>query len=338
MDVPSPHAGTVQGIEGQGRRSGLAGRPDPDVEHERSRHRRQPQLPDTLSAITLGPRAPSRPQWRTETAAGLEAAVGRPAPLPAGQVHASPSIRRFARELGVDLTRLAGVRPQRTDLQEDVQKPSSRGDDGRNPGGGPAGGVTGGGVLDLLPWPTVDFAKFGPVEAKPLPRIKKISGANLARNWVMIPAVTITRMPTSPIWKPSAFRSTRRTKRPAAQGDHAGLPDQGLRPGAAKFPEFNTSLDGDSLIYKKYFHIAFAADTPNGLVVPVIRTPTGKASSTSPRKPANSPKKARDGKLGPADMQGGCFTISSVGGIGGTAFRRSSTPRKWRFWVSVNRS
>ena len=322
MEVPSPHAGTVQGIEvkvgdqvSQGDLILMLSTSGADTAAK-------PQLPDTLSAITLGPRAP-KPEGAPKPPPVSKPPSADTAPAASfAKVHASPSIRRFARELGVDLTRLAkGSGPKGRILKEDVQAFVKGVMTGATPAAAPAGGVTGGGVLDLLPWPSVDFAKFGPVEAKPLPRIKKISGANLARNWVMIPAVTYHE--DADITDLEAFRLQINKENEKAGGAKltmlAFLIKACVR-ALQKFPEFNTSLDGDNLIYKQYFHIAFAADTPNGLVVPVIKDADRKGIFDIATETGELAKKARDGKLGPADMQGACFTISSVGGIGGTAF------------------
>ncbi len=183
----------------------------------------------------------------------------------------------------------------------------------------PTGGGSG---LNLLAWPQVDFGKFGPIESKPLSRIKKLSGANLARNWAMIPHVT--QFDEADIGDLEAFRvalNKENEKNPAA----AKLTMLAFLIKAAvaalkQYPEFNASLDGENLVYKQYYHIGFAADTPNGLVVPVIRDADQKGLFDIAREMAELSKKARDGKLSGAEMQGGCFTISSLGGIGGTAF------------------
>jgi pyruvate dehydrogenase E2 component (dihydrolipoamide acetyltransferase) len=234
--------------------------------------------------------------------------------------HASPSVRAFARHLGVDLAKVTGSGPKGRILQEDVQgfvKTLLAGAAAPSPAGA---GVTAGGALNLLPWPKVDFAKFGPVEAKPLSRIKKISGANLARNWVMIPHVT--NHDDADITDLEAFR-VRLNKENEKSGVKVTMLAFLIKACVAalkKFPEFNASLDGDNLVYKKYFHIGFAADTPNGLVVPVIRNADQKGVLAIAQEMGELSAKAREGKLGPADMQGGCFSISSLGGIGGTYF------------------
>jgi pyruvate dehydrogenase E2 component (dihydrolipoamide acetyltransferase) len=241
-----------------------------------------------------------------------------------GTVHASPSVRAFARELGVDLGQVKATGPKGRILKEDVTAfvkgaMSTGVVPGRTPAAAAAGASLGGG-LDLLPWPKVDFAKFGEIEVKPLSRIKKISGQNLARNWVMIPAVTYHE--DADITDLEAFRVAM-NKEYEKSGKKltmlAFIIKASVR-ALQEFPEFNTSLDGDNLVYKKYFNIAFAADTPNGLVVPVIKDADKKSVFDIAAESGALAKKARDGKLGPADMSGACFTISSLGGIGGTYF------------------
>ena len=241
-----------------------------------------------------------------------------------GKVHASPSVRAFARELGVDLGQVKATGPKGRILKEDVAgfikaAMTSGVVPGKTPAAAAAGASLGGG-LDLLPWPKVDFAKFGEIEVKPLSRIKKISGQNLARNWVMIPAVTYHE--DADITDLEAFR-VQMNKEYEKSGKKltmlAFIIKASVR-ALQEFPEFNTSLDGDNLVYKKYFNIAFAADTPNGLVVPVVKDADKKSVFDIAAETGALAKKARDGKLGPADMSGACFTISSLGGIGGTYF------------------
>ncbi|MBK6630003.1 MAG: dihydrolipoyllysine-residue acetyltransferase [Betaproteobacteria bacterium] len=233
------------------------------------------------------------------------------------RAHASPSVRRFARELGVDVSQVKGSGPKGRILQQDVQNFVKQAL-AQPRGAAPAAG--GGAGLDLLPWPQVDFAKFGPVEAKPLSRIKKISGANLARNWVMIPHVT--QFDEADITDLEALR-VRINKENEKSGVKLTMLAFLIKAAVAalkKFPDFNASLDGENLVYKQYFHIGFAADTPNGLVVPVIRDADKKGVIEIAKEMGELSAKAREGKLGPAQMQGGCFSISSLGGIGGTAF------------------
>ncbi len=241
-----------------------------------------------------------------------------------GKVHASPSVRAFARELGVDLGQVTATGPKNRIVQSDitafVKGAMSTGVvPGKTVAAAAAVGSLGGG-LDLLPWPKVDFSKFGEVEAKPLSRIKKISGQNLARNWAMIPAVTYHE--DADITDLEAFR-VQMNKEFEKSGKKltmlAFIIKAAVR-ALQEFPEFNTSLDGDNLVYKKYFNIAFAADTPNGLVVPVVKDADKKSVFDIAAETGSLAKLARDGKLKPADMSGACFTISSLGGIGGTYF------------------
>jgi pyruvate dehydrogenase E2 component (dihydrolipoamide acetyltransferase) len=236
------------------------------------------------------------------------------------KAHASPSVRAFARELGVDLARVKGSGIKDRILQEDVQayvKQAMSSSGAAPSAGAPASSGVG---LDLLPWPKVDFTKFGAVEAKPLSRIKKISGANLHRNWVMIPHVT--NNDDADITELEAFR-VQLNKENEKSGIKVTMLVFIIKACVAalkKFPDFNTSLDGDNLIYKQYYNIGFAADTPNGLVVPVIKNADQKGLLALAREMSDLSLKAREGKLGPADMQGGCFSISSLGGIGGSYF------------------
>ncbi len=240
--------------------------------------------------------------------------------------HASPSVRRFARELGVDVAQVKGSGPKNRILQEDVQAfvkgvMSGSVSNGVSPAPtGVSASTASGGELNLLPWPKVDFTKFGAVEAKPLSRIKKISGANLHRNWVMIPHVT--QFDEADISDLEAFRQAM-NKENEKSGMKLTMLAFLIKASVAalkKFPDFNASLDGENLIYKQYFNIGFAADTPNGLVVPVIKNADQKGVGAIATEMGELAKKARDGKLGPAEMSGGCFSISSLGGIGGTAF------------------
>jgi pyruvate dehydrogenase E2 component (dihydrolipoamide acetyltransferase) len=213
-------------------------------------------------------------------------------------------VRKYARELGVNVNLVGGTGPKNRITQEDVQRYVKGVMSGQAaaPGKAAAGAPAGGGELNLLPWPKVDFTKFGPVDPKPLSRIKKISGANLHRNWVMIPHVTNNDEKAGVKFTMLAFVIK------AVVG------------ALKKFPTFNASLDGDNLVFKQYFHVGFAADTPNGLVVPVIRDADKKGLIDIAKEMADLSKAAREGKLKPDQMQGGCFSISSLGGIGGTHF------------------
>lgn len=236
--------------------------------------------------------------------------------------YASPAVRLFARELGVDLAQVQGSankgRISREDVKQFVKSSLSGG------ASSPAAAASGSG-LSLLPWPKVDFSKFGEIESKPLSRIQKISGANLARNWAMIPHVT--QFDRADITSLEALRVSLNDEnaKAIAAGKAGKLTMLAFLIKASvdalrRFPNFNASLDGDQLVLKKYFHIGFAADTPNGLVVPVLRDADKKGVMEIAREMGELAALAREGKLKPDQMQGGCFTISSLGGIGGTAF------------------
>ena len=260
--------------------------------------------------------------------AAVAAPAHNPSVAPTGALpHASPSVRKFARELGVPLAEVKGSGQKGRITQEDVmgftksvmagavqtlaQQAAAPKSSGGNVGG-----------LEVLAWPKVDFAKFGPVERKDLSRIKKISGANLHRNWVMIPHVTNNDL--ADITDLEAFRVSTNAENAKAKSDvkvtMLAFVIKAVVAALKKFPEFNASLDGDTLVYKQYFNIGFAADTPNGLVVPVLKDADKKGIMQISQEMGELAKKARDGKLGAADMQGGCFSISSLGGIGGTDF------------------
>jgi pyruvate dehydrogenase E2 component (dihydrolipoamide acetyltransferase) len=254
------------------------------------------------------------------TPAPAVAAVALP-PGPSGVPHASPSVRKFARELGVDLTRVNGSGPKGRITQEDVQNYVKGVISGAASGGASAKGGSGVG-LDLLPWPSLDFSKFGATELLPLSRIKKISGPNLHRNWVMIPHVT--QFDEADVTDLEEFRKTSNAAM-AKSGIKLTMLAFVIKASVAalkKFPAFNASLDakGENLILKQYYHIGFAADTPNGLVVPVIKDADKKGIAQIAQEMGDLSAQAREGKLKPADMQGASFTISSLGGIGGTAF------------------
>ena len=240
--------------------------------------------------------------------------------LPEKVPYASPAVRLFARELGVDLSRVAGSARGGRISKEDVQnfvKAALQG------GGGaaPAAAASAGGGLNLLPWPKVDFAKFGEIEVRELSRIKKISGANLARNWAMIPPVTQHDDADITDLEDLRVALNRENEKAGIKLTMLAFLMKATVSALRKYPDFNSSLDPDgNHVLKKYFHIGFAADTPNGLVVPVIRDVDKKGVIEIARETSELAKKARDGKLGPAEMSGGCFSISSLGGIGGTGF------------------
>ena len=238
--------------------------------------------------------------------------------------HASPSVRRFARELGVPLHEVVGTGPKGRITQDDVQgfvKAVMAGSlaTAAQKSAAPAGG-DGGAFPGLLAWPKVDFAKFGPIERKDLSRIQKISGANLHRNWVLIPHVT--NHEEADITDLEAFRvaTNKENEKSGVKVTMLAFMIKAAVAALKKFPQFNASLDGEQIVLKNYFHIGFAADTPNGLVVPVIRDADKKGIFEISTEMSELAKKARDGKLGPADMTGGCFSISSLGGIGGRYF------------------
>ncbi|MBU6501972.1 MAG: dihydrolipoyllysine-residue acetyltransferase [Burkholderiales bacterium] len=237
--------------------------------------------------------------------------------------HASPSVRKFARELGVPLAEVKGSGPKGRITQDDVQgftrsvmagAAQTQAQAARAPAGGD------GAALGLIPWPKVDFTKFGAVERKELSRIKKLSGANLHRNWVMIPHVT--NNDEADITELEAFRvaTNKENEKSGVKVTMLAFVIKAVVAALKKFPDFNASLDGDALVYKQYFNIGFAADTPNGLVVPVLKDADRKGILQISAEMGELAKKARDGKLGSADMQGGCISISSLGGIGGTHF------------------
>jgi pyruvate dehydrogenase E2 component (dihydrolipoamide acetyltransferase) len=316
MDVPAPAAGVVK-----------------DIKVKAGDKVSQGSLVLTLEAAgtsvpkaaTPAPSPSAAPQ--ASQAPAPQPARSAPAPTSAAstpideaahiKAHASPSVRRFARELGVNLGEIKGNGPKGRILQEDVQA-YVKGELSKPRGAAAAG--SGGAALGLLPWPQVDFTKFGPVESKPLSRIKKISGANLHRNWVMIPHVT--NHEDADITDLEAFR-VQLNKENEKSGVKVTMLAFMIKAAVAalkKFPEFNASLDGENLILKQYYHVGFAADTPNGLVVPVIKNADQKGVVQIAKEMNELAAKARDGKLPPADMQGGCFSISSLGGIGGTYF------------------
>jgi pyruvate dehydrogenase E2 component (dihydrolipoamide acetyltransferase) len=243
--------------------------------------------------------------------------------------HASPSVRKFAREFGVPLEEVKGSGPKGRITQEDVQgftkavmsgQASTKASAAKAPAGGGSADGADGAALGLIPWPKVDFTKFGAVERKDLSRIKKLSGANLHRNWVMIPHVT--NNDEADITELEAFRvsTNKENEKSGVKVTMLAFVIKAVVAALKKFPDFNASLDGDQLVYKQYYNIGFAADTPNGLVVPVLKDADKKGILQISAEMGELAKKARDGKLGSADMQGGCMSISSLGGIGGTHF------------------
>jgi pyruvate dehydrogenase E2 component (dihydrolipoamide acetyltransferase) len=331
MEIPSSHAGVVKEVrikvgdvvnegslvlmlEASGDAVATAPTPAP--------------APAPAPAPTAAPAA--APHASAPTAAA-SSSVAAPAPSvrapeassAAALPHASPSIRRFARELGVPLAEVKGTGPKGRITQDDVQafvKGVMAGDQ-QTSSQKAKGGATGGGAFPgLLPWPQVDFAKFGPIERKDLSRIKKISGANLHRNWVTIPHVT--NHDDADITELEAFRVqlNKENEKSGVKVTMLAFLIKACVAALKKFPEFNASLDGEQLVLKQYFHIGFAADTPNGLMVPVIKDADQKGIFAISKEMSDLAAKARDGKLSPAEMTGGCFSISSLGGIGGVYF------------------
>jgi pyruvate dehydrogenase E2 component (dihydrolipoamide acetyltransferase) len=258
--------------------------------------------------------------------ASASAPAHNPNVAPSGSLpHASPSVRKFARELGVPLAEVKGSGHKGRITEEDVKSFTKSVMSGATQtavaaAAAKASGGNDGAGLGLIPWPKVDFTKFGTVERKDMSRIKKISGANLHRNWVMIPHVT--NHDDADITELEAFRvqMNKENEKSGLKITMLAFLIKACVAALKKFPDFNSSLDGDQLVLKQYFHIGFAADTPNGLVVPVIKDADKKGVLQISKEMGELAGKAREGKLGPADMQGACFTISSLGGIGGRYF------------------
>ncbi|MDR0770517.1 MAG: dihydrolipoyllysine-residue acetyltransferase [Burkholderiales bacterium] len=308
MEVPSPYVGTVREVKirvgdtvSEGQVLLILDAADDGSEKPAATPAAEASAPTEATRVEA-PR-PTAPPPKTETTVVDSSSY---------VAHASPTVRKFARELGVDLSRVSGSGPKGRIMQEDV-KAFVQGTFAKGAvaaGTGAAGG--------LLPWPVIDFTQFGPVETVPLSRIKKISGANLARNWAMIPHVT--QFDSADITELEALRVTLNQEN---EGVKITMLAFLMKAGAAalkRFPDFSASLQGENLILKKYCHLGFAADTPNGLVVPVIRDCDRKTVSEIAMETAELATRARAGKLLPGEMQGGVFTISSLGGIGGTAF------------------
>ena len=333
MDVPSSHSGVVKEVKvkvGDSISEGsvvllLEGSEAPINTAANTPAPTQPPAPVKTQAPAPTPTPTPTPVAPTPVVAPVPTQAPAPAPVstPSAELgqsgsHASPSVRKFARELGVTIASVKGTGPKGRITQDDVQAFVKSVMSGASAPAATSGGSLGG--LNLLPWPKVDFSKFGETERQALSRIKKLSAANLARNWVMIPAVTYHE--DADITDLEAFR-VQTNKENEKQGSKITMLAFLIKASVAalkKFPEFNSSLDGDDLVLKKYFHIAFAADTPNGLVVPVIRNADQKGIFDIARETAELAALARDGKLKPDQMQGASFTISSLGGIGGTYF------------------
>jgi pyruvate dehydrogenase E2 component (dihydrolipoamide acetyltransferase) len=269
--------------------------------------------PDAAVAPFNVPAQPSQPVQASFTHAGEVRA--------SGTGHASPSVRKLAREMGIDLSRVPGTGPKGRVLSADIKAhvKSVMMSEGNVPTRDASASQIGG-DLNVLAWPKIDFARFGSVEVKPLSRIKKISGANLHRNWVMIPHVTNNDEADITELDMLRVRLNKEHEKEGVKFTILAFVIKAVATALKKFPTFNASLDGENLVFKRYFHIGFAADTPNGLVVPVIRDADQKGLIDIAKEMSGMSKLAREGKLKPDQMQGGCFSISSLGGIGGTSF------------------
>jgi pyruvate dehydrogenase E2 component (dihydrolipoamide acetyltransferase) len=343
IEVPSPFSGVVKEVsvkvddkvsEGtpvlemdvSGRSSAESAQPSvaaqaPSLPQDEVQAEAQGQPQPIVDVEVQNLRSAPRPSAEVSDSALAPSPLRQPAskiPLPDeamfAKAHASPAVRRLARELGVNLGLVKGTGPKQRILKEDVQA-YVKAELAR-----PRRGA--GSELDLLPWPDIDFARFGRVELRPLSRIKKIAGANLHRNWVMIPHVT--QFDEADITELEALRkeSNESTKEEGVKVTILAFLMRAVVAVLKKFPEFNASLasDGENLVVKNYYHLGFAVDTPHGLVVPVIREVDQKGVIAIAKEMADLAVLAREGKLKPADMQGASFTISSLGGIGGTAF------------------
>jgi len=324
MEIPSSHAGVVQELRvalgdkiKQGSVIALL---------QTSGAEEKPPAPSLAQNPAPAPATPAPASTPAPAAATTpensapESAQGAQQPA-AGQLpHASPSVRKFARELGVPLHEVVGSGGKGRITHEDIQRFTRAVMAGAQRTQAQGAAAPAGNGLNLLPWPSVDFAKFGPVERKELPRIKKISGANLARNWVMIPHVTNNDQADITELEAFRLRINKENEKSGVKVTMLAFVIKAVVAALRQFPEFNASLDGDALVYKQYFHIGFAADTPNGLMVPVLKNADQKGILQISQEMAQLAQKAREGKLGVADMQGGCFSISSLGGIGGTHF------------------
>ena len=333
MEIPSSHAGVVKELKIKVGDKIAEGSLVLVLEASDAAAPAEAAPAPTPAAETVTAAAPAPAPAAPAPAAAPSAPAPAPAPAAAesapaisnAKAHASPSIRKFARELGVDLMRIAGSGPKGRITQEDVHGFVKGVMASASPGNGSAAQKGGSGVgLDLLPWPSLDFSKFGPTELLPLSRIKKISGPNLHRNWVMIPHVTqfdesdVTDLEQFRVDSNAALAKAKSTVKLTMLAFVIKASVAALK----KYPAFNASIDetGANLILKQYYNIGFAADTPNGLMVPVVKDADKKSISQIATEMAELSGAARDGKLSPANMQGATFTISSLGGIGGTAF------------------
>jgi pyruvate dehydrogenase E2 component (dihydrolipoamide acetyltransferase) len=338
MEIPSSHGGVVKELRVKLDDKVKQGSIVLVLEAEAGASAAAPAAEPVAAPAPIAPAAPiaqaAAVAAPVASAPAAPVAAATPAqPMPAheptavtGQLpHASPSVRKFAREIGVPLTEVKGSGLKGRITQEDVQgfAKSVMAGDVRTQAQtvkAPAGSGGDGAALGLIPWPKVDFAKFGPIERKEMSRIKKISGANLLRNAIMIPAVT--NHDDADITDLEAFRvsTNKENEKSGVKVTMLAFLIKACVAALKKYPEFNSSLDGDAIVYKNYWHIGFAADTPNGLMVPVIRDADKKGVLQLSQEMGELAKKARDGKLSSAEMTGATFTISSLGGIGGKYF------------------
>ncbi|WP_343653619.1 dihydrolipoyllysine-residue acetyltransferase [Herbaspirillum sp.] len=325
MEIPSSHAGVIKELKVKLGDKVAKGSIIATIEAVGGAPAAAPAAAPAPAAAEAAPAAPaaSAPAAAAPAAAAPAIATAS-ATSTGGKAHASPSVRKFARELGVDLSRVPATGPKGRILQLDVQN-FVKGVMAGSTAVAAAPATNGSGTgMNLLPWPSLDFSKFGETELLALSRIKKISGPNLHRNWVMIPHVT--QFDEADVTELEEFRKTSndafaKSKSPVKLTMLAFVIKASVS-ALKKFPAFNSSLDakGENLILKKFYNIGFAADTPNGLVVPVIKNADQKSIGQIAIEMGELSAQARDGKLKPADMQGATFTISSLGGIGGTAF------------------
>lgn len=326
MDVPSPVAGVVKEVKVKVGDSVSEGTLIVLVEAQGAAAAPAAAAPAPAKSIQAPADLPR--EEKPHSVPAQPSALAQAPVIPAGEggarrpSHASPSVRKFARELGVDVAQVQGTGPKGRITQEDVTSFVKGVMTGQRAVAGAAPAAAGGtgGELNLLPWPKIDFTKFGPVDPKPLSRIKKISGANLHRNWVMIPHVTNNDEADITELEALRVQLNKENEKAGVKVTMLAFVIKAVVSALKKFPTFNASLDGDNLVFKQYYHVGFAADTPNGLVVPVIRDADKKGLIEIAKEMAELSKLARDGKLKPDQMQGGCFSISSLGGIGGTHF------------------
>ena len=328
MEIPSSHAGVVTAIKVALGDKVKQGSLVVTLEGEGAGSTPAPAVAAAAASAPNTPVAPVVAAQAAPAAPTAAVAAHNPTSAPIGLPHASPSVRKFARELGVPLNEVKGSGLKGRITDADVQSFTRSVMSGAtqtiaaqaHSKGAAAGSGNDGAGLGLIPWPKVDFAKFGPIERKELSRIKKISGANLLRNAIMIPAVT--NHDDADITDLEAFRvsTNKENEKSGVKVTMLAFLIKACVAALKKFPEFNSSLDGDALIYKQFYHIGFAADTPNGLMVPVIKDADKKGIMQISVEMGELAKKARDGKLSPAEMTGASFTISSLGGIGGRYF------------------